>query len=426
MDRKIIFETCNDFLDEIMNLNDLPGLAIGVSIGGTSLGQTKTAAAKEITDGPLEFLGVRGYRDYMTRTPLEADDIFHCASVSKLFTSSAIMLLVEAGVLHLEDRLCDILPDFHIADKRYEDIKLWNMLTHTSGLGDVDDYRWYDCETDEDSLRRYVYESEEVINQPMLWEPQAQPMLQLQPEQQTLSAADAESPTQNRFRYSNIVYEILGQIVSEYSDRMPGGNSRLSYEDFIAEYLLKPAGMTNSTMKTFERPGFADFAAEDCPFPACMASPHEKKSDRSIGPVKYYPYTRQHAPSSTLTSNLRDLLRWGNAHLASSRSGDTSCGGPLLKPETYQAIWKQYAVVPNNGEQMGLGWFMRKQTVSAGDGIQHTYQLLGHEGTDDGFRASFWICPELDLVTVVLSNLSGAPVKKINKRLFDTLVSGIL
>ena len=124
MDRKIIFETCNDFLDEIMNLNDLPGLAIGVSIGGTSLGQTKTAAAKEITDGPLEFLGVRGYRDYMTRTPLEADDIFHCASVSKLFTSSAIMLLVEAGVLHLEDRLCDILPDFHIADKRYEDFKL--------------------------------------------------------------------------------------------------------------------------------------------------------------------------------------------------------------------------------------------------------------------------------------------------------------
>ena len=75
---------------------------------------------------------------------------------------------------------------------------------------------------------------------------------------------------------------------------------------------------------------------------------------------------------------------------------------------------------------MGLGWFMRKQTVSAGDGIQHTYQLLGHEGTDDGFRASFWICPELDLVTVVLSNLSGAPVKRINKRLFDTLVSGIL
>ena len=172
-------------------------------------------------------------------------------------------------------------------------------------------------------------------------------------------------------------------------------------------------------MKTFERANLADFAAKDCPLPAHMAYPHEKKSDRSIGPVKYYPYTRQHAPSSTLTSNLHDLLRWGRAHLASSRSAD----GPLLKPDTYQTIWQEYAVVPNNGEQMGLGWFMRKQKVSAGGGTQHTYRLFGHEGTDDGFRASFWICPELDMVTVVLSNLSGAPVKRINKKLFDTIVS---
>ncbi len=430
MDRKILFETCNDFLDEIMNLNDLPGLAIGVSIGGTSLGLTKAAAKKEITDGPLEFLGVRGYRDFSARIPLEDDDIFHCASVSKLFTSSAIMLLVEAGVLHLEDRLCDILPELHIADKRYGEIRLWNMLTHTSGLGDVDDYHWYDCETDEGSLRRYVYESEEVLSQPMLWEPQAQPLLQLQPEQQTHSAAGAATSAENLFRYSNVAYEILGQIVSEYSSRMPGADDiipgdggRLSYEDFVAEYLLKPAGMSCSTMKTFERPGFSDFAANDRPSPANMASPHEKKPDRSIGPVKYYPYTRQHAPSSTLTSNLRDLLCWGRAHLASSKSA----GGPLLSPDTYQTIWQTYAIVPNNGEGMGLGWFMREQTVSASDGTQHVYQLLGHEGTDDGFRASFWICPELDLVTVVLSNLSGAPVKKINKKLFDTIAdSGAL
>ena len=109
------------------------------------------------------------------------------------------MLLMEAGVLHLEDRLCDILPGLHIADKRYGDIRLWNMLTHTSGLGDVDDYHWYDCETDEDSLRRYVYESEEVLGQPMLWEPQMQPV------------SDAEAPTQTRFRYSNIAYEIREQ-----------------------------------------------------------------------------------------------------------------------------------------------------------------------------------------------------------------------
>ena len=196
MKRELLNNYCNTFLDETMRLNDLPGLAVGVSIGGADQNQTETS--------PTEFLGVRGYRDYAARTPLQADDIFHCASVSKLFTSSAIMLLVEVGVLHLEDKLCDILPDLHIADKRYDEIRLWNMLTHTSGLGDVDDYHWYDCETDEDSLRRYVYESAEVLNQPMLWDPQRQ-QPQLQP------AAGLAASGDNRFRYSNIAYEILGQ-----------------------------------------------------------------------------------------------------------------------------------------------------------------------------------------------------------------------
>ena len=382
MEQKSLMEKCNQFLDETMNLNDLPGLAIGVSVGGAAGG----------ADQPVEFLGVRGYRDYFACVPLQEDDIFHCASVSKLFTSSAIMKLVEVGALRLEDQLYDLLPDLHIADPRYKEIRLWNMLSHTSGLGDVSDYHWYDFETDNDSLHRYVYESAEVLVQPMLWEPQKHP------------AAE-----ENRFRYSNVAYEILGQIVAEYSDHMPDADGNVSYEDFVARYLLEPAGMTDSTMKTFDRPGAPDFVSN-----GRMAQPYEKKADRSIGPVEYYPYTRQHAPSSTLTSNVGDLLRWGRAHLVSAQGA-----GPLLKLETYQTIWRDYATVPNNGELMGIGWFMREQT--AGE-PSHTYRLLGHEGTDDGFRASFWICPELDLVTVVLSNLSGAPVKRINKKLFDAIL----
>lgn len=361
MKLNILNDKCNRFLDETMDLNDLPGLAVGVSVGGT------------------KFVGVRGFRDYFARVPLQEDDIFHCASVSKLFTSTAIMRLVEAGALDPEDKLCDLLPDLHIADRRFKEIRLWNMLTHTSGLGDVSDYHWYDFETDEDSLRRYVYDSAEVLSQPMLWDPQ-----------------------ETRFRYSNVAYEILGQIVAEYSDRMPDADGKLSYEDFIARYLLGPAGMTDSTMKTFER----DLRR--------IAQPYEKRADRSIGPVEYYPYTRQHAPSSTLTSNAHDLLCWGRAHMTSARGE-----GPLLRAETYQTVWREYATVPNNGEKMGIGWFMREQT--AGD-TPRSCKLLGHEGTDDGFRASFWICPERDLVTVVLSNLSGAPVKRINKKLFETIV----
>ena len=121
MKKELLSNKCNMFLDEVMNLNDFPGITIGVSIG------------------QIEFVGVRGYRDYLARVPLRKDDIFHCASVSKLFTSTAIMKLVEVGALRLDDRLRDLLPDLHIADQRFQEIRLWNMLTHTSGLGDVSD-----------------------------------------------------------------------------------------------------------------------------------------------------------------------------------------------------------------------------------------------------------------------------------------------
>ena len=243
MKQELLTEKCNEFMDEVMNLNDLPGLAVGVSIGDVSCAVP--------SDDLTEFVGVRGCRDYAAREPLKEDSVFHCASVSKLFTSSAIMKLVEAGALRLDDRLCEMLPDLNIADKRFEEIRLWNMLTHTSGLGDVDDYRWYDFETDDDSLRRYVYESEEVLTQPMLWDPR-----------------------ETRFRYSNIAYEILGQIVSECSG--------LSYEDFVSRYLLEPAGMSSSTMKTFERAGAPDFKGNER-----MALPHEKSPTARSGLLSF-------------------------------------------------------------------------------------------------------------------------------------------
>ncbi len=355
------------FLDETWEVSDLPGLTAGVYCGGAG-----TDAGDELT-----LIGVRGYADYENRRLLGSDDIFHCASVSKLFTSTVIMKLVEADVLDLHDKLMDLLPEFHMADERFASIELRQMLTHTSGLGDCADYYWDKPLTGEDALETYVY-SDEVTKQPMIWDPGT------------------------GFRYSNVAYEILGHIASTYSQRLAG--ETLCYEDLVKKYCLEPAGMTNSTMKTYERPK------------SSLVTPHEKRADRSIGRVKHFPYTRQHAPSSTLTSNVADLLKWGRAHLDGAAGRDISEDGSGIFGDKglYETVWKPYVGVPNNDEAIGIGWFIRKQ---------RGYTLYGHEGSDDGFRASFWICPELDMVCVVLSNLSDAPVKKINKKLFERIVS---
>ena len=409
-------EIIETFLNEAMEYHDLPGLVIGV----WNRGEVVT--------------GARGLRDVTTGDPLQEDDVFHCASVSKLFTSAAIMKLVEAGALDLKDRLCDVLPELFEAeesdagpcreqgngklrDPRWQDVQIWQMLSHTAGIGDVQDYHWEEALTGEKALSDYVH-SPEVTDQPLLW-----------------------APGTGGFRYSNIAYEILGHIVSAKAGAYlkatgsevttpTDGKRGMSYEAFVKRFLMEPAGMKDSTMLTCGRFGKAfpenGLITEeirrrngnpDASSWHPMALPHEKAEDRSIVPVKYYPYTRSHAPSSTLTSTAADLLRWAEVHMKGFAAVEKAAAGeagvdPLLSFDSYQHMQYEYAEVPNNREKMGLGWFMRRQGG---------YQLYGHEGTDDGFRASLWICPEKELAIAVLSNLSGAPVKKLNKKLFERL-----
>ncbi len=362
--------TCKKFMDDIMDQFDLPAIAVGVYFRGE------------------KFTGTRS-SSYLDQGPINPDTIFHYASVSKLFTSSAIMKLVEEGKLNLYDRLVDLLPELttKMDEAYFREIRLWNMLTHTSGLGDVPDYCWDKPRSDNKALSDYVLSSPDVLDNPMLWPPQDTPEFYC-------PVTDEDGNPANRFRYSNVAFEILGYIIERYSG--------MSYEDFIAKRFFEPLGMTDSTMKTFERCDYNNPVARH----SCnMADPFEKDSNGSIQPVVFYPYNREHGPSSTLTSNLGDLLKWGLGHMNHKPR--------ILQEETYYTIWRHYATVPNNGEHMGIGWFMREQKE---------YKLFGHEGSDDGFRSSFWICPGLDMVTVILSNLSQAPVKKINKRLFEALV----
>jgi CubicO group peptidase (beta-lactamase class C family) len=224
---------------------------------------------------------------------------------------------------------------------------------------------------------------------------------------------DAEllwSPREGRFCYSNIGYELLGALLAARADR--------SFEDVMAAYILRPLGMDASTFLTYtrtpagrgmdaERAGREEIARAlsiDALRAVGVCTPHRKDEAKHIVREAFFPYNRAHGPSSTLTANLRDMRRFGEAHLR----------GALLQPGSYERARTAYALVPNNGEHIGLAWFLREQ---------NGYRLYGHEGTDDGFRASFWICPQLDLQITVVSNLSGAPVKKINKQLFDLLTA---
>lgn len=346
------------YMEETLFYQDLPGLALGISIGEDS----------ENPFAGLRFEKTVGYKNFITREELLPEHIFHMASVTKTFVGTAALLLQEQQKLSIEDRVIDILPWFTVNDPRVSEIRVKHLLTHTAGLGDVTDYGWDRPETDEGALRRYV-ESEEVRESPLLW-----------------------SPGEGKFRYSNIGYETLGVIIAAASG--------MSFEDYVKRRIFEPLDMQKSTLLTPER-GEGKLDLETLSR-AGLAMPHRKDEQKHIILEEQYPYNRAHGPSSTLTTNLSDIAKWARVHLDKK----------MLREESYQEAWKPHALVPNNGEHIGISWFIREQ---------NGYTLYGHEGNDDGFRASFWICPELNLHIVVASNISGAPVKKINKSIFDIL-----
>ena len=292
------------------------------------------------------------------------------ASVTKLFVGTSIILLEKEGKIGLEDKLTDILDWFRVDDERVFKIRIIDMLTHTSGLADVIDYQWDKPLKDTNALKKYLT-SDEVAKSQLIW-----------------------NPGEDRFKYSNIAYEALGAIIAQVSG--------LSFEDYVEKNIFTPLNMNNSKLLTYL---WADGSlCLDDLRKSNLAMPHMKDERNHIVYEPYYPYNRAHGPSSTLTTNLIDMEKWANGILNNT----------ILSKEDCKRIWEPRALVPNNGEHIGLSWFIREQ---------NGYTLYGHEGNDNGFRASFWICPKLGLHIVVSSNISKAPVKNINKSVFDIITS---
>ena len=137
----------------------------------------------------------------------------HLASVSRPFVATAIVQLAEAGKLDLSDSVTKHLRCFRLADERYRDITIRQILDHTSGMPDVEDYEWDRPKFDNGAAERYV---RAMASERLLWAP----------------AAD--------WAYSSMAFDMLGDFI--------GNVSTLSFEDYIETNILEPTAMNNSSL----------------------------------------------------------------------------------------------------------------------------------------------------------------------------------
>ncbi|MDR3597514.1 serine hydrolase domain-containing protein [Clostridium sp.] len=149
-----------------------------------------------------------GMADYDNNIANTTQTAFEIASITKQFTAAAILMLQEKNLLSVEDPLSKYIPDYPNGDE----IKIYNLLTHTSGIHDHMDL----VESIESG--KHTYTLEEIIelfkNEPL------------------------DFNTGTEFEYSNSNYILLGYIIEKITKK--------SYKAYIEENILKPLNLSNT------------------------------------------------------------------------------------------------------------------------------------------------------------------------------------
>lgn len=318
-------------LEEIIARWGIPGMGIGI-----------------VEEGEIIYTRGFGVQNLETQVPVTPNSIFCVASVSKCFVATAVMQLVEQGKIELDAPIVQYLPYFKLGDERYRQITIRQVLSHTSGMPDMDEEEYdelvYHPEYDDGAAERYV---------------------------RGLSALKMIAAPGERFWYSNIAYNVLGDMIAKVSGQ--------SFESFMKENVLLPAGMPDSTFF------FPEVQRSR------LAVPHLRTPEMVVNPV--YPYHRADAPASFLHTTVVDMCHWSIASL----NRGTIHGKQILSPTSYDLMWNPVAPrgYPPFYEDSGLGW-----TLGHFEGVQ----TVSHGGMGFGWTDFLILLPEKQRAAIILCN----------------------
>ena len=161
-------------------------------------------------DGRPVWQKAYGYADRESKTLNSLDTRFRLGSMNKMFTSVSIAQLVQAGKLKYTDTVADVLPDYPNKEAARK-ITIHQLLTHTSGLGDIfgPEFR-----QKKDSLREIKDYLQLFVNKPLRFEPGTD------------------------FSYSNGGFIVLGLVIEKVSGQ--------NYYDYVQKHVYDVAGMKAS------------------------------------------------------------------------------------------------------------------------------------------------------------------------------------
>jgi len=317
-----------NWLDEAIRAEmerwQVPGISVGI-----------------LKDGEIEIAGY-GVVNLETDSAVLPETLFQIGSISKTFTATLVLQLVDEGLLDLDVPLITYVPNLVLADETARaTVTLRHVLTHTSGFyGD----RFDDHGDGDDALAKAV-------------------------------AAFATLPQQTApgelWTYCNAGFDLAARAIELTLGQ--------SFETAMRERIFKPLG--------FERATY--FASEAILHSVSVGHvPNEDGAGNFVAAP--WPIPRRSNGAGGISANPAILLRWAQLHI----NGGEIDGVQILKPETAKAMHAHQAEGAAGASQ-GLAWFR-----SEIDGVA----IIGHDGGTNGQQTKLAIVPSKNFAIAILTN----------------------
>jgi CubicO group peptidase (beta-lactamase class C family) len=321
------------FLDGVLNMqlqvDHIPGAAISV-----------------VKDGRLLFAKGYGDANISQQQPVKADrTVFRVGSVSKLFTWTAVMQLVEEDKLDLHADINTYLKTFKIPATYPRPITLENLLTHTSGF--------------EDSTNGLMAKSANELTPLGIWLPGHIPTRIYPPGMVTT--------------YSNYGTTLAAYIVEQVS--------RVKFEQYIEQHIFQPLAMTHSSFRQ--------------PLPTQLAQQISQGYTYTNGAYRAEPFENiEVAPAGGLSTTVTDMANFMIAHLQNGRFGNQR----ILQEATAREMHQQHFTDDPRLPGMAYGFY--KANIN-------NQSLLEHDGDTTLFQALLALLPEQHVGVFVSFNHAG-------------------
>jgi CubicO group peptidase (beta-lactamase class C family) len=327
----------------VMKTFDVPGLALAI-----------------VKDDRVLLAKGYGLRRLGEMSLVDARTLFGIASNTKVFTAAALGLLVEEGKVAWDVPVVDYLPWFQMWDPYVtREITVRDLLVHRSGLGlGAGDLLWWPPST---------YGRKEIVRRLRFIRP--------------------ASSFRSTYAYDNVLYLAAGELIEAVSGR--------SWESFVAERILKPAGMTMSRVNYSATANGGNVAGTHALVEGTL---------RSVKAMD----TENIAPAGGINSSALDMARW---MLVLLNGGRLTGGARLMSERTVRELMTLVTPIPipkAEPELAALEPHFRGYGLGLGLQDYRGREVVAHTGGLPGYLSKVTLLPELKLGVAVLTNQESA------------------